>query len=29
MKNTMYIYIYIYGEQNIVLALVPRVDFDK
>ena len=25
----MYIYIYIYGEKNIVLVFVPRVDYDK
>ena len=30
-KNTVYIYIYkyIYGEKNIVLVFVPRVDSDK
>ena len=26
-KNTLYIYIY--GEKNIVLVFVPRVDSDK
>ena len=26
---TTYIYIYIYGEKNIVLVFVPRVDYDK
>ena len=25
----LYIYIYIYGEKNIVLVFVPRVDSDK
>ena len=27
--NKHYIYIYIYGEKNIVLVFVPRVDSDK
>ena len=26
---SLYIYIYTYGEKNIVLVLVPRVDSDK
>ena len=29
MKAAIYIYTYIYGEKNIVLVLVPRVDSDK
>ena len=28
-ENIVYIYIYICGEQNMVLVLVPRVDSDK
>ena len=28
-RTYIYIYIFIYGEKNILLVLVPRVDSDK